>query len=595
MCSSQHGSPWIVLGDFNVSRSVGESIGGCSRILGAMEEFNECLQASELDDLRFLGFLHTWCNKRSNGCISKKLDRVLVNNDWLVKCENSEAIFLPPSISDHCPSVVKLGLQGDIPVKNEAIHHFQNILGFSMPVRHGIGTLNNIIDNVISNDHADSMDRDVTNDEIREVCFSLHPNKAPGLDGFNAHFVKTTWDIVGEDVINAIQEFFRIKPCLPDIIIPSQSAFVAGRSIGDNILFVQELMRNYHKDIGCPRLSLKVDLMKAFDMVDRGFLFETLAAFHFPPKIITWIKACLTTPKFSISINGELAGFFSGKRGLRQGDPMSPYLFVIAMEVLSKILTKQIADSPSFKYHWKCDKIKLSHLCFADDLIMLCHGSYSTALVLKAALHEFSLLSGLLANQAKSNIFTSGLSSTTNQQLINLFGYTAGSLPICYLGIPIISTKLCLQDCSPLVDKVSGRLTSWMNRNLSYAHYIGNGSSTSLWFNSWHLDGPLLSKWSSRVVYDSGLPLNATINSIVLVDSWNWPAAMSIDLVEIKSRMPSYNPNSNIEDSIRWLPSPNGIYSTCSALASLRAPNPLVPWFKPVWFPQNILRMSFIL
>ncbi|KAK3189478.1 hypothetical protein Dsin_029039 [Dipteronia sinensis] len=232
MCSSQHGSPWIVLGDFNVSRSVGESMGGCSRISGAMEEFNDCLQSLELEDLRFSRFLHTWCNKRSNGCISKKLDRVLVNNDWLVKFENSEAIFLPPNISDHCPSMVKLGLQaingkrnrskihtitgdygslieGDILVKKEAICHFQTILGYSRPVSHGIGTtLSNIIDKVISNGQADFMGRDVTNDEIQEVCFSLHPNKASGPDGFNAHFFKITWDIVGEDVISAVQEFF---------------------------------------------------------------------------------------------------------------------------------------------------------------------------------------------------------------------------------------------------------------------------------------------------------------------------------------------------------------------------------------------------
>ncbi|KAK3189452.1 hypothetical protein Dsin_029013 [Dipteronia sinensis] len=68
-----------------------------------------------------------------------------------------------------------------------------------MPARHGIGTLSNIIDNFISNDQADSMDRDVTNDEIHEACFSLHPNKASGPDGFNTHFFKKTWDIVGED------------------------------------------------------------------------------------------------------------------------------------------------------------------------------------------------------------------------------------------------------------------------------------------------------------------------------------------------------------------------------------------------------------
>ena len=200
-----------------------------------------------------------------------------------------------------------------------------------------------------------------------------------------------------------------------------------------------------------------------------GFLLDTLVEFQFLLKVINWIRACLTTPKFSISINGELTGFFSGKRGLRQGDPISPYLFVMAMEVLSKLLANHIADSPNFKYHWKCDKIKLSHLCFADDLIMLCHGSYQSALVLKSALDEFSLLSGLGANHAKSNTFISGVPNAISQQLINLFGYTVGSLPIRYLGIPIISSKLNLRDCSPLVDKVSSRLSSWLNRCLSYA------------------------------------------------------------------------------------------------------------------------------
>ncbi|KAK2653133.1 hypothetical protein Ddye_012989 [Dipteronia dyeriana] len=174
-------------------------------------------------------------------------------------------------------------------------------------------------------------------------------------------------------------------------------------------------------------------------------------------------------------------------------------------------------DTPNFKYHWRCDKLKLSHLSFADDLIMLCHGSYHSALELKSALDEFFLLSRLCVNHAKSNIFISGVPVVVSRQLINLFGYPVGSFPIRYLGIPIISSKLNLRDCFPLVDKV---------------------------------------------------------NVIVLDDNWRWLAAMSIDLAEIWSRMPSYNPNSTLDDRILWLTSSSGIYSAASAMESLRTPHP---------------------
>ncbi|KAK3193362.1 hypothetical protein Dsin_024672 [Dipteronia sinensis] len=610
MCSSLHGSPWIVLGDFNVSRRVDESIGACFRISGAMEEYNDCLQSSELDDLRFTGFLHTWCNKRSNSCISMKLDRVLVNNDWIVKFENSEAIFLPPIILDHCSSVVKLGLQAE----EDLLRQKSRIQWLKAGDRNS-----SYFFKAINGKRNRSKIHSITGDDgslIEDSCSLLlpPPKQDSGPEGFNAHFFKITWDIVGDDIISAIQEFFRfglllkeinatilalvpkvpnpskmkdfkpisccntlykiiakiianrIKPCLQDIIRPSQSAFMAGRSIGDNILLAQELMRNYHKDVGCPKLAIKVDLMKAFDMVDWGFLLETLAAFDFPPKFIMWIKVfltthkfsisfngeltgffsekrgicqgdpmspylfviakgrwffdrrieiilpdiisspqsafvarkrigdnillvqelmrnyhkddgspksslkvCIKTPKFSISINGELAGLFHSKRGLRQGDHMSPYLFVIAMEVLTKLLAKHIQESPHYKYHWKYGKIKLSHLCFADDLIMFCHGSTPSTTILKMSLDDFSSLSGLKANPTKSNIFLSSVPNDSRQQLINILGYNVGSLPIRYLGIPIMSSKLGHLNCSLLLVKVSNKISSWMSRCLSYA------------------------------------------------------------------------------------------------------------------------------
>ncbi|KAI9156980.1 hypothetical protein LWI28_015025 [Acer negundo] len=147
-----------------------------------------------------------------------------------------------------------------------------------------------------------------------------------------------------------------------------------------------------------------------------------------------------------------------------------------------------------------------------------------------------------------------------------------------------------------LVYSTNNLWTSWIHAyhlkgSSLWEHIIGSGLNTSLWFDNWHPDGPIYSKWSSCVIYDSGLSTNAKVNSIVLGDIWRWPVAMSIDLAEIKSHMPSYNPNSILDDIIRWLPSPNGIYSAASAIESLRTHHSLVPWFNIVWF----LQMGFIL
>lgn len=158
----------------------------------------------------------------------------------------------------------------------------------------------------------------------------------------------------------------RLKGILPSLISSSQFAFVPGRRIGDNILLAQELFRNYHRAYGQPMCAMKINLRKAFDSVSWDFMLNALSLFKFPPKFIYWIKACIFSPFFSVRVNGSLCGYFKGAKGLRQGDQLSPYLFVIAMEVLSIILAKE-TRSPVVKHHWKTKSLSLSHLCFADD------------------------------------------------------------------------------------------------------------------------------------------------------------------------------------------------------------------------------------
>ena len=130
----------------------------------------------------------------------------------------------------------------------------------------------------------------------------------------------------------------RCQEVLPHIIDESQSAFIKGRRISDNVLLAQDIMRDYHKDNGKPRVTAKVDLMKTYDAVSWEFIIDLLTVLNFSPNMIHWIHVCITTPKFPINLNGESICFFHGAKGLRQGDRISPYLFVIVMDFLSQLL-----------------------------------------------------------------------------------------------------------------------------------------------------------------------------------------------------------------------------------------------------------------
>ncbi|GKF22641.1 RNA-directed DNA polymerase, eukaryota, reverse transcriptase zinc-binding domain protein, partial [Tanacetum coccineum] len=120
--------------------------------------------------------------------------------------------------------------------------------------------------------------------------------------------------------------------------------------------------------------------------------------------MIDWIMVCIKSAAFTINVNNERFGYFKGERGLRQGDPMSPYIFTLVMEVFSLILMQHIEEDKKFKYHWGCKGLKISHLCFADDLLVLCYGNLHYVKVIKKALETFSSVSGLNPNIGKSTV-----------------------------------------------------------------------------------------------------------------------------------------------------------------------------------------------
>jgi hypothetical protein len=187
------------------------------------------------------------------------------------------------------------------------------------------------------------------------------------------------------------------------------------------------------------------------------------------PIFLSWIKECITSPRFSICLNGTLEGYFEGKRGLRQGDPFSHYLFVLAMEVFSRIMADHIRGVSGFKFHPRCLKQKLTHLCFADDLLIFSEASVKSISIIKDALIEFEELSGLKANPSKSFLFCFDVSDRTKLLLLGDLRMNEGHFPVRYLGVPLISTRLSAPDCMALLDRITSRIDSWIAKNLSYA------------------------------------------------------------------------------------------------------------------------------
>ncbi|KAL0291884.1 UNVERIFIED_CONTAM: putative mitochondrial protein [Sesamum angustifolium] len=236
----------------------------------------------------------------------------------------------------------------------------------------------------------------------------------------------------------------RLRPLLDKMISPSQNAFVPGRSIGDNILLAQEMFSGYNRQ-GLPmRCALKVDLRKAYDTVEWDFLRAVLHLFGFPDIFIGWIEECVTTPMFSVCINGTPHGFFKGSRGLRQGDPMSPFLFVLIMEVLQLMLQQLIDQNEGFSFHWRCQEIGLFQLCFADDLLLFCKADVASVRIFRHGLDEFAKLSGLHANPQKSQLILARSAQAMREQLLAALQFQEGHLPLRATSVDQISTYVAV-------------------------------------------------------------------------------------------------------------------------------------------------------
>jgi hypothetical protein len=205
----------------------------------------------------------------------------------------------------------------------------------------------------------------------------------------------------------------RIKPLLENLISPMQGGFVKGRHILDNVIQVQESMHSSHqqKEKG---MLIKLDMANAFDRVNLSFLYKVLLSFGFCSDFVNLIKACTEKPWIAPLVNGRPTNYFQASRGLRQGCPLSPFLYILMDDTRSRKLTaeKRTDSVPGIRQMKSIDPI--NHALFADDSIMLGGASVKIAKNFNEILQSFCSISGALINKRKSAMY----GWNTEQQII---------------------------------------------------------------------------------------------------------------------------------------------------------------------------------
>ena len=230
----------------------------------------------------------------------------------------------------------------------------------------------------------------------------------------------------------------KLKNVMSCLVNKAHIAFVEGRHILDASLIADEIIDSMVKEKETGILC-KLDIKKAYDQISWNFLFTVLQQMGFGIKWISWIKWYITTASFSVLVNGRPAGFFRSSRGLRQGEPLSPYLFVLGMEVFSILVEK--ASTRGFLLGHKFvgrseETLQISHLLFVDDTLVFCKNSEDQLSSPCWILLWFKAFFGLRLNLEKSVIMLVGPVENVDQLALEL-GCKAGALLTTYLGLPV--------------------------------------------------------------------------------------------------------------------------------------------------------------
>ncbi|CAH2060492.1 unnamed protein product, partial [Thlaspi arvense] len=580
--------PWLPMGDFNQILLASEhySIFPSVLPLRGMADFETCLVDNELSDLSSRGVFYTWTNNNPESPTLRKLDRA-VNDCWRTAFLDSNAFFDSPRESDHAPCLVSL--TSEIEVRRKSFKYFSFLSTHPKFL--------SVLKEAWGEETCVGSDLFVLGQKLKAAkVFCKHLNRE-GISNIQqrAKEAFSRLENIQKDLLS------NLSGQIKDMVVAYYSNLLGsevadtvpftGRLLCENVLLASELVENFHKEGVTRRGCLQIDLTKVYENLSWTFVLNILEALDIPPPLVQKLICRL---------------YFHPYKGLRQ-----------AMDVLAKKLDMR-AINQRFSPHPLGAAPLVTHLSFADGVLVFFYGEERPLSGILNILEDFRVGSGLHINREKSFLYLDGNNSSLASQLaglrrladwnkvlglkhISLIFTVAGCLWISWLRINLLQGR-----CFWAIDPRNSGSWIWkqcklrpLARPFVFCE-VGSGIKTMFWSENWTGLGPLIDITGSEGPRLTCLPLDAMVADAIRGNEWWLISSRSINSVIslLRQCLPQVDPimSSECDDSFLWKIANNTSslsFSASKTWDSLHLSGEIVLWNKAVWFKDHIPKHAF--